>query len=215
MLRLYDYYRSGAAYRARIALNLKGLEYEQVAIHLTSGGGEQFDEKYTKINPQNLVPTLVDGDFQLAQSMAIMEYLEDSFPLPNILPTDPKKRAKARALANLITCDIHPLNNLRVRLYLVDRMGISDSNRKIWIEHWIRLGFESFETLLLKDGLFGPYSVGEQPSVADICLIPQLANARLNKIDLSNYPNILEIEKTCQKHPAFEKALPENQPDSE
>ena len=214
MLKLYDYFRSGAAYRTRIALNLKNLEYEQISINLTKDGGEQFESGYSKINPQNLVPTLMHGDSKICQSIAIMEYLEETFPNPSLLPAGQTGRARVRALANMIACDIHPLNNLRVRLYLVDEMDVTEDKRKIWIKHWIHLGFQAYEKILVSDDVKGPYSHGEWPTMADACLIPQIANARLNKVDLSDFSLILKIEEACQSHPAFEKALPSNQPDA-
>ena len=214
MITLYDYFRSGAAYRTRIALNLKELDYAQVPIHLTNEGGEQFKAEYAKLNPQNLVPTLIDDDIKITQSMAIMEYLEETYPGPSILPGTAAKRAQIRALANIVACDIHPINNLRVRLYLVDDVDVTPDNRKVWIEHWIRIGFEAYETLYA-EGPGGKFSFGDLPSMADACLIPQMANARLNKIDLAEFTTLLKIEETCQAHPAFEKALPENQPDAD
>ena len=214
MLKLYDYFRSGAAYRTRIALNLKNLEYEQTSINLTKDGGEQFGASYSEINPQNLVPTLIDGNLKIYQSMAIMEYLEETFPKPSFFPSDQAGKIRVRSLSNIITCDIHPLNNLRVRLYLVDQMEVTEDNRKMWIEHWIHLGFRAYESILVTDNIPGPYSHGEWPTMADACLIPQIANARLNKVDLSEFSSILKVEEACQAHPAFEKALPSNQPDT-
>ena len=213
MLKLYDYFRSGAAYRTRIALNLKEVEYEQISIHLTKGGGEQFEAVYSEINPQNLVPTLMDGEVKIFQSMAIMEYLEEKFPAPSLLPSDHSSRARVRALANMIACDIHPLNNLRVRLYLVDEMNVTEEKRQAWISHWIHIGFQAYEKNLGNCEEIGLYSHGNHPTMADACLIPQIANARLNKVDLSNFPLILQVEERCQAHPAFKKALPSNQPD--
>ena len=214
MLKLYDYFRSGAAYRTRIALNLKELEYEQVSINLTKSGGEQFGSDYSTINPQNLVPTLMDGGLKIYQSMAIMEYLEEAFPEPSLFPTDLSGRTRVRALANMISCDIHPLNNLRARLYLVNEMEVTDDNRRTWIEHWIQLGFQAYEKMLADSEDTGSYSYGDRPTMADACLIPQIANARLNKVDLSGFPLILGVEEVCHSHSAFEKALPSNQPDA-
>ncbi len=214
MITLYDYFRSGAAYRTRIALNLKELEYDQIPIHLTKDGGDQFKADYAELNPQNLVPTLIDGDLKITQSMAIMEYIEETYSGPSILPGTPADRAQIRALANIVACDIHPINNLRVRLYLVDDVGVTPENRKVWIEHWIRIGFDAYEKLYAQ-GPGGKFSYGDLPSLADACLIPQMANARLNKCDLSDYSALLKIEEACQAHLAFEKALPENQPDAE
>ena len=145
MIKLYDYFFSGAAYRTRIALNLKGLDYEQQAIHLTKDGGEQFQAEYDALNPQNLVPTLIDGDLSIFQSMAIMEYLEETYPEPALLPADTAGRTRVRSLANIVACDTHPLNNLRVRLYLGNEMEVSEENQNAWIAHWIHLGLGAYE----------------------------------------------------------------------
>jgi maleylpyruvate isomerase len=216
MITLYDYSRSSAAYRARIALNLKELDYEQISVHLTKDGGQQFNEDYTEINPQNLVPTLIDGDTKLTQSMAIMEYLEEVYPEPSFLPGDAANRAQIRALANIIACDIHPLNNLRIRLYLANDLDVSEEKRKVWMARWVCKGFEAYEKLFAQ-GPQGKFSHGDQPSIADICLIPQMANARRadHGVDVEEFSTLLKIEEACQALPAFEKALPENQPDAE
>lgn len=214
MITLYDYFRSGAAYRTRIALNLKELEYAQIPVHLTKDGGDQFKADYAELNPQNLVPTLLDGELKITQSMAIMEYLEEAYPGPSLLPGKAADRAQIRALVNIVACETHPINNLRVRLYLVEEMDVTPDNRKVWIEHWIKLGFEAYESLYAQ-GPQGTFSYGDTPTLADACLIPQMANARMNKVDLSGFPTLLKIEAACQALPAFEKALPENQPDAE
>ena len=211
MITLYDFGNSGAAYRARIALNLKDLDYDQIPIHLTKDGGHQFNDDYAELNPQNFVPTLIDGDTQLIQSMAIMEFLEEAYPNPSILPGNVNDRAQIRALANVVACDIHPINNLRVRLYLGDQMEVSAEKQRIWIEHWIKLGFKAFEKLYGK-GPQGKFSYGDTPTLADACLIPQIANARRNECDLSDYRSLLKIEEACQVLSAFQRALPTNQP---
>ena len=211
MITLYDFPASGAAYRSRIALNLKELEYEQISVHLTQDGGQQFDAAYGELNPQNFVPTLIDGDTTLVQSMAIMEYLEDVYPAISILPGSADDRAQIRALSNIIACDIHPINNLRVRLYLVDEMDVTPENRKVWIEHWIRNGFTAYQKFY-EQGPKGKFSYGDTPTMADACLIPQIFNARRNECDLSDFAELLKIEEACNALPAFEKALPENQP---
>ena len=214
MLKLYDYFRSGAAYRTRIALNLKGLDYDQSSIHLTRDGGEQFSDDYAVLNPQNLVPTLIDGDATLIQSMAIMEYLEDAYPAPSLLPDGAAARARVRGLANIVACDIHPVNNLRVRLYLINEMGVSKDGQKQWMENWIHLGFKAYEALLADDAT-GRFSHGDTPGMADACLIPQIANARLNKVNIDRFPRILEIDAVAAGHKAFQRSLPANQPDAE
>lgn len=213
VIKLYDYFFSGAAYRTRIALNLKGLDYEQQAVHLTKDGGEQFQKDYDDINPQNLVPTLLDGDLTFFQSMAIMEYLEETYAEPPLLPRDHAGRARVRALANIVACDTHPLNNLRVRLYLAHEIGLSEKNQNKWIEHWIYLGLGAYEKVL-QDGTGGPYSHGAKPGLADACLVPQVANAKRNKVDLSAFPSVLKVVEACNALPAFQKALPANQPDA-
>ena len=216
MITLYDYFRSSAAYRVRIALNLKALDCEHISVNLTKDGGQQFKSDYAELNPQNLVPTLIDGDIKMSQSMAIMEYLDEVYPEPSLLPGDAVDKASIRALANIIACDIHPLNNLRIRLYLVDEMDVSVENREVWMGHWVRKGFEAYEKLYAQ-GPTGKFSHGDQPSMADICLIPQMANARRpdHNIDVADFPTLLKIEEACQALPAFEKALPANQPDAE
>ena len=213
MLKLYDYFRSSAAYRARIALNLKGLDYESLSIHLTKG--VQFGADYAAVNPQMLVPALVDGDVTVAQSLAIMEYLDEVYPDKPLLPADPAGRARVRALAMTVACEIHPINNLRVRKYLVEDMGLSEDQRQIWMEHWIALGFAAIEARLTGDGQTGDFCHGDTPGMADVCLIPQVFNARGINCDLSPYPKLVEIDARCQEHPAFAAAHPSKQPDAE
>ena len=214
MFKLYDYFRSGAAYRVRIALNLKSLDYEQSSIHLTRDGGDQFSDDYATVNPQKLVPTLIAGDTKLIQSMAIMEFLEEAYPEPSLLPEGTAARARVRGLANIVACDIHPVNNLRVRLYLINDMGVSKEDHNTWIANWIQLGFADYESFLA-DAATGQFSQGDTPTMADACLIPQIANARFNKVDISGFPRILEIDAAAAEHDAFIRALPANQPDAE
>ena len=211
MIRLYGYFQSSAAYRARIALNLKELEYELVAVHLTKDGGHQFTEEYTRLNPQQLVPAVIDGDVTLTQSMAIMEYLEEAYPDHPILPADPAGRARVRSLSQIVACDIHPLNNLRVRKYIVEDFGLTEDQGRTWQENWINKGFAAYEKMVAGGAAF---SHGDTPTMADICLIPQMFNARRIKMDLSAYPNLLRIEEACNALPAFERAHPKNQPDA-
>jgi len=216
MITLYDYFRSSAAYRVRIALNLKALDCEHISVNLTKDGGQQFKSDYAELNPQNLVPTLIDGDIKMSQSMAIMEYLDEVYPEPSLLPGDAVDKASIRALANIIACDIHPLNNLRIRLYLEKELDVDEEKRRAWMGGWVRKGFYAFEKLY-EEGPRGKFSYGDQPTIADICLIPQIANARRpdHGVDMAEFPILLKIEEACQALPAFEKALPENQADAE
>lgn len=214
-MKLYDYFRSGAAYRTRIALNIKGLDYEQTFVHLTRNGGEQLKPEYAAVNPQKLVPTLIDGDLTITQSMAIMEYIEETKPGAALLPKDAAGRARVRALANIIACDIHPINNLRVRNYVRDDLKAGPDGMNKWIEKWIHAGLEAYEALVANNPATGTFSHGDTPSMADCCLIPQLANGRTFKVGYDAFPTILKIEQACLKHPAFIKAAPENQPDAE
>lgn len=214
MLKLYGYFQSSAAYRVRIALNLKEIPYELIPIHLTKDGGHQFTDDYTKLNPQQLVPTLIDGDLSLTQSMAIIEYLEEAYPDIPLLPSDMAGKARVRALSQIVACEVHPLNNLRIRKYLVEDMGLSEDQRQTWMENWIAKGFAAYETFLTTSAETGKFSHGDTPTMADICLIPQIFNARRIDQDLSPYPTILRIEEACQALPAFDKAQPKNQPDA-
>jgi maleylacetoacetate isomerase len=212
---LYGYFRSSAAFRVRIALNLKGIEAEQKFVHLLRGGGEQHGSDYRSVNPQELIPALVHDDEAIGQSLAIIEYLDEIAPEPPLLPREPKARARVRQLSCIIACDIHPLNNLRLLLFLRDRYSIGEEARAEWQRHWISLGFSTLETLLSQSPLTGAFCHGDAPSLADICLIPQMANARRVQLDLAPYPTLLRIETQALAHPAFEAALPKNQPDAE
>jgi maleylacetoacetate isomerase len=211
-VKLYSYFRSSAAYRVRIALNLKGLPYEMVAIHLTKDGGRQHTAEFRAINPQARVPALeLSNGKVLIQSLAIIEYLDEVHPAPPLLPADALGRAKSRAIAQLIACDIHPLNNLIALQYLRRQLKHEQSEIDTWYHHWIIQGFTALEGLLAT----GPYACGEHVTLADICLVPQVANARRLKVPLDNFPKIAGVDAACQKLPAFEKAKPENQPDAE
>ena len=211
-MKLYSYFRSSAAYRVRIALHLKGLPYEMVPIHLTKDGGRQHTAEFRTINPQARVPVLElsSGDV-LTQSLAIIEYLDDVHPDPPLLPADVLGRAKSRAIALLIACDIHPLNNLIALQYLKRQFRHEQSEIDSWYHHWIIQGFTALEGLLEP----GPYACGAHVTLADICLVPQVANARRLKVPLDKFPKIVGVDAACQKLPAFEKAKPENQPDAE
>jgi len=214
-LKLYSYFRSSAAYRVRIALNLKGLAYETVPVHLTRGGGEQLAPGYRKLNPQALVPVLQDGERVLAQSLAIIEYLDEVHPQTPLLPKDPAARARVRALALAVACDIHPLNNLRVLNYLTGPLGLGDDAKRSWYHHWIAEGLGALEASLASDRETGRFCHGDMPGLADCCLVPQLANAHRFKCDVSPYPTLLKIEKNCQALEAFQRAAPDQQPDAE
>lgn len=214
MLKLYDYFRSSAAYRVRIALRLKKLDYQQIPIHLVKEGGQQFKPAYRAINPQARVPSLdVDGSI-LTQSMAIIEYLDEIHPTPAFLPGDAAGRARARALAQVITCDIHPLNNLAPLNYLKDKMGQDQEAINAWYRHWVETGLGALEQMICAQPRKGDFCMGEQPGLVDICLVPQLFNARRYKSDLSNCPTLVKIEAACNALPAFAAAAPDKQPDA-
>jgi maleylacetoacetate isomerase len=212
-MQLYDYFRSSAAYRVRIAMNLKGIAYEQVPVSLQKGEHRQAD--YLSINPQGAVPSLrlPDGSV-LTQSLAICEYLEETHPEPPLLPGDALARARVRSLANIVTCDIHPLNNSRVLTYLVRDLQLDDDTKLAWYRHWIERGLGDLEKMLVAAPQTGTYCHGERPTLADVCLMPQLFNARRFDCPLADYPTVLRIEQACAGLPAFSAAHPDRQPDS-
>jgi maleylacetoacetate isomerase len=212
-LKLYGYWRSSAAYRVRIALNLKGLAFENLPVHLVKDGGRQHSPEYRALNPQGLVPLLVDGGEHVSQSLAILEYLEEVFPLPSLLPDDPADRARVRSLAMHIACDLHPLNNLRVLQYLSGTLAVDDQAKQRWIEHWIAAGLAAVEQGLAAFG--GKLSLGKRPGFLEACLIPQVYNARRFACDLSVYPRILQMTERCESLEAFANAAPEVQPDAQ
>ena len=212
MITLFGYWRSTAAYRVRIALNLKGLEYDNRSVHLVKDGGEQFKDDYVAKNPAKLVPTLVDGDVTLNQSLAIIEYLEDKYAGEALLPVDPAQKAQVRAMAQDIACDIHPLNNLRVLKYLAGPLKVEDADKSAWYAHWIQTGFAALEERLAQTA--GKCCFGDKVTLADLCLIPQLYNARRFNVPLDDFPRICAIEAHCLSLPAFNDAVPENQPDA-
>jgi maleylpyruvate isomerase len=214
-MKLYTYFRSSAAYRVRIALNLKGLPYEAVPVHLVKHGGEQLKDEYRAINPSALVPSLQDDGATITQSMAIIEYLEEMHPQIPLLPGAPLERARVRALAQMIACDIHPVNNLRILRYLVRTLKISDEDKNEWYRHWIREGFAAFEAHLALDPAPGRFCHGDTPTIADCFLVPQVYNAQRFDIDLGAYPRIAAINDACAGLPAFSAAHPARQPDSE
>lgn len=214
-MKLYTFFRSSASYRVRIALNLKGIAYEQAPIHLRRGGGEQFGAAYRALNPQALVPTLEDGGKILTQSLAIIEYLEEKQPQPALLPKDPADKALVRSMAMIVACEVHPIQNLRVLNYVKKEYNQTDEQVNHWAQHWIDLGLSALEEMLAAQQKRGKYCWGDAPTLADICLVPQLGNARRYGCDLSRYPNILSVEKSCMALPAFIDAAPEKQPDAE
>jgi len=213
-MKLYDYFRSSAAYRVRIALNLKGLAPERASVHLRRGS--QRDDDYLALNPQGLVPTLVaDNGDVMTQSLAIIEWLDETSPEPPLLPADAAGRARVRSLALAIACDIHPLNNLRVLNYLTGTLGATEAQKNGWCRYWCDVGLEAIETQLAREQATGTFCHGGAPTLADICLVPQLANARRVDLDLAPYPTLLRIEAACAALPAFANAAPLRQPDAE
>ena len=214
-MKLYSFFRSSASYRVRIALHLKGVSYEQAPIHLRRGGGEQFTAAYKAVNPQALVPALEDNGKILTQSLAIIEYLEDKYPRPPLLPADPADKALVRGMALIIACEVHPIQNLRVLNYVKKEYNQTDDQVNRWAQHWINLGLTALEQLIAAQPKRGKFCFGDTPTLADICLVPQLGNARRYGSDLSQYPNILGVEKNCMTLPAFVNAAPEKQPDAE
>ena len=214
-LRLYSYWRSSAAYRVRIGLNLKGLAYETLPVHLVRDGGEQHQPDYVALNPQHLVPTLLHGVRVIRQSLAILEYLDEAWPSPRLLPMTARDRARVRGLAQLIASDIHPLNNLRVLRYVEQTWRVQQTERDEWVKHWIVEGFGAMETLLEGDPATGVFCHGQVPGLADCCLIPQVFNARRFGVDMAAFPTILRIEQACLELPAFIEAMPDKQPDAQ
>jgi maleylpyruvate isomerase len=214
-VKLYSYFRSSASYRVRIALNLKKLGYDYAPIHLLRSGGEQLTPAYRQLSPDALVPTLVDGDDSLQQSIAIIEYLEETHPNPPLLPRDPRERAYVRALALQIACEIHPLNNLRVLKYLKHELKVSEEAKNAWYTHWIEVGFGTFEARLAHDARTGTFCFGDSPTLADLCLIPQVYNAQRFNIDTQRYPTIQRIYDHAMQLDAFAQAAPAQQPDAE
>jgi maleylpyruvate isomerase len=211
-MKLYGFSRSSAAFRVRIALNLKGIAWEHINISLPDG--DQFGSDYTSVNPQGRVPTLIDGDNKLIQSMAILEYLDETHPDPAFLPAEPVARARVRGLADIIACDIHPLNNLAVLKFLGKEMGADkDAVNVTWYQHWIYEGFNAFEAMLATDSATGTFAHGDAPGLVDICIVPQVFNAQRYECDLSPYPTITRIFEASMKLDAFDSAQPSKQPD--
>lgn len=214
-MKLYSYFRSSAAYRVRIALNLKGLPYEYASVHLLRGGGEQLMPEYRRICPDGIVPSLVDGDVVLQQSLAIIEYLEETHPNPPLLPGTAADRAYVRAVALQIACEIHPLNNLRVLKYLKHELRVTDEAKDAWYKHWVQNGFGALEPRLAGDPRTGKFVYGDTPTMADLALVPQVFNAQRFNIDMAPYPTIQRIYDEAMQHDAFVRAAPGQQPDAE
>ena len=211
-MKLYTFFRSSASFRVRIALNHKGLEYEPAAVSLSRG--EHLETKYQSVNPQGLVPALEDGGRLLTQSLAIIEYLDEVHPGPKLLPSDPLDRAYVRALSQIISCEIHPLNNLRVRKYIKTSYRLDDEGVNSWYRHWIAEGFRAMEAFLAQERKHGKYCYRDQVTLADCCLVPQVFNALLYKCDVKPYPAVMRIHEACMKLDAFIRAQPSRQPDA-
>jgi maleylpyruvate isomerase len=214
-VKLYSYFRSSAAYRVRIALNLKNLPYDYEPIHLLKDGGQQLKAEYRRLSPAGLVPTLVDDDTPLNQSLAIIEYLEETHPTPPLLPCAPLDRAHARAIALQVACEIHPLNNLRVLKYLKRTLNVSDEQKHAWYRHWIESGFATLDAQLANDPRTGKFAIGDTPTLADAFIVPQVFNAQRFNIDIAPFPTILRIFDNAMQLDAFSKAAPPAQPDAE
>lgn len=215
MRTLYSYWRSSAAYRVRIALNLMGLDYAIAPVHLVRGGGEQHQAEYRELNPQQLVPVLVDGGNVIRESLAIIEYLEEAYPdNPRVLPRGALACARVRALAQMVACDIHPIGNLRVLQYLQRELGVDDDQKLAWSRHWIEIGFDAIEQVLAGRERPGVFCEGNEPTLADCCLIPQVYNARRFGVSLARYPTIARVDEICAGMEAFRQAAPEAQADA-
>ncbi|HWK95916.1 MAG TPA: maleylacetoacetate isomerase [Pseudolabrys sp.] len=215
-MKLYSYFRSSAAYRVRIALNIKGLSYEMESIHLTKDGGKQFSDAFRAINPQMRVPALALSSGEvLTQSLAIIDYLDEVYPDPPLLPAEALDRARVRAASQIIACDIHPIDNLCVLRYLKRELNHEQAEIDAWYHHWVIEGFKALEQLIEQGNVSGPYCFGSHVTLADVCLVPQVYNARRLKVPLDAFPKIVAVEAACLKLPAFDKARPENQPDAE
>ncbi len=212
-MKLYGYFQSSAAFRVRIGLNLKNLGYEYEPVNLVKA--QHLTGEFARLNPQQAVPTLVDGDRTLTQSLAILEYLEEKYPQPPLLPTSAEDRARVRSLAQLIACDIHPLNNRRVLVYLKRQLGLGQEQRHAWCKHWIAGGFNPMESALSQSPQTGAFCHGDIPTMADVCLVPQMFNAQRYEMDMAPYPTLTRIFANCMRLEAFDKAQPSKQPDAE
>ena len=213
-IHLYSYFRSSASYRVRIALHLKGQSYDTVPVHLVNNGGEQFAPAFSAMNPQSLVPVMEEEGRHITQSLAILEYLEERFPTPALLPSGLLDRAHVREISLAIACDIHPLNNLRVLRMLKQELGVSEEVKQQWIQHWVKLGFAALEQQLAASPQRGRFCFGDTPTMADCCLIPQIFNARRFEVDMTPYPTLTAIDEACFQLKAFQLAQPSAQPDA-
>ena len=218
-MKFYGYFRSSASFRVRIAMNLKGLDYDFEAIHLTRHGGEQHSAAYKALNPEALVPLLVDDaqdpTLSLTQSLAIVEYLDEIYPEPPLLPRDAVGRARVRALALAVACEIHPLNNLRVLRYLTQVLNVDEASKDAWYRHWVETGLGAFEQQLVSSPMTGRFCHGDTPTLADLTLVPQIFNAQRFRCDLSTMPTTMRVFEACMALDAFGKAVPAAQPDAE
>lgn len=213
-LKLYSYWRSSAAYRVRIALQLKQLPHEIIPINLMRDGGDQHRPEFHQVNPQDRIPVLIHGQRIITQSISIMEYLEEYFPDNPIMPSTARERARVRSLAQIIACDIHPLNNLRVLQHLESGLSVPQEERDNWVRKWIGEGFDALEALLGENPSTGEFCEGDNASIADCCLIPQVYNAKRFGVDMSRYPTIMRINDACLETEEFDHARPEKQPDA-
>ena len=213
-MRLYTYFRSSAVFRVRIAMNLKGIDYESVPVHFLRNGGEHRRPEFLQQNPQGLLPVIDDDGIILSQSLAIIEYLDSRYPNPRLIPAEPVARARVQALAQIIACETHPLNNLRVLKYLRTELGLDEAGVKRWVQHWIAEAFRGFEAWIVQwSG--GRYCFGDEVTLADVCLVPQVYNARRFDVDLTPFPTLVAISTHLESLPAFAAARPEVQPDAQ
>ena len=213
-LRLHGYWRSSASYRVRIALEYKGLDFEYVPVHLVRSGGEQYSPDYRTLNPQSRVPALESPDGVLTQSMAIMEWLDEAYPEPALLPRNPGERARVRALAQIMVADVQPLQNISVTRFLQSTLKVDDAALQVWLREWVGRGMRAFEEMLAQAPPLGDFCVGNTPTLADVCLVPQCYSSRRFGVDPGAYPRIAHIERACAELPAFQRAAPERQPDA-
>jgi maleylacetoacetate isomerase len=215
MLKLYNYFRSSASFRVRIALNFKGLDHDYIPVHLTKGGGQQFAPEFRALNADALIPVLIDGNQVITQSLAIIEYLDEIQPEPPLLPATPVDRAYVRAFALTIACEIHPLNNLRVLRYLVKQLGVSEDSKNAWYRHWVEQGLAALETRVVAEQRSGRHVLGDDVSIADVVLVPQVFNAQRFQCRLDHVPTLMRIFDHCMDLRAFADAQPSRQADAE